>query len=39
MKTFAQFITEAVSTLASQEAKTRGLKGDGHGDWYDNQGN
>jgi hypothetical protein len=39
MKTFAQFIKEAVSTLASQEAKTRGLKGDGHGDWYDNQGN
>jgi hypothetical protein len=39
MKTFAQFIKEAVSTLASQEAKSRGLRGDGHGDWYDAQGN
>jgi hypothetical protein len=39
MKRFAQFIKEAVDTLASTEAKNRGLKGDGHGDWYDNQGN
>lgn len=39
MKSFAQFIKEAVETLASIEAKNKGLKGDGHGDWYDNQGN
>jgi hypothetical protein len=39
MKSFARFIKEAVETLASTEAKTRGLKGDGHGDWYDSQGN
>jgi hypothetical protein len=39
MKRFAQFIKEAVETLASTEAKNRGLKGDGHGDWYDSQGN
>lgn len=39
MKTFAQFIKEAVETLASTEAKNRGLIGDGHGDWYDRQGN
>ena len=39
MKSFARFIKEAVETLASTEAKNRGLKGDGHGDWYYNQGN
>ena len=39
MKSFPRFIKEAVETLASTEAKNRGLKGDGHGDWYDNQGN
>jgi hypothetical protein len=39
MKSFSQFIKEAVETLASTEAKNRGLVGNGHGDWYDNQGN
>jgi hypothetical protein len=39
MKTFSQFLKEAISTLASKEAKSRGLVGDGHGDWYDKQGN
>lgn len=39
MKSFAQFVKEAVQTLASTEAKNRGLVGDGHGDWYDKQGN
>lgn len=39
MKTFAQFIKEAVETLASTEAKNRGFVGNGHGDWYDKQGN
>ena len=35
MKTFAQFIKEAVQTLASTEAKNKGLVADGHGDYYD----
>lgn len=39
MKSFANFFTEAVETLASSEAKNRGLVGNGHGDWYDKQGN
>lgn len=39
MKTFAHFFQEAVETLASTEAKNRGLQGNGHGDWYDKQGN
>ena len=39
MKQFTQFITEARTTKASQEAKRLGLVGDGHGDWYDRQGN
>jgi hypothetical protein len=39
MKTFVQFIKEAVETLASTEAKNRGLVADGHGDYYDKQGN
>jgi hypothetical protein len=39
MKSFSQFIREAVETLASTEAKNRGLVGNGHGDWYDKQGN
>ena len=39
MKSFANFFQEAVETLASTEAKNRGLTGNGHGDWYDQQGN
>jgi nicotinic acid mononucleotide adenylyltransferase len=39
MKNFKQFVTEAVETSASAQAKKMGLRGDGHGDWYDNQGN
>ena len=38
MKQFHQFITEARTTKASQEAKRLGLVGDGHGDWYDRTG-
>ena len=38
MKTFAQFIKEAIQTLASTEAKNKGLVGDGHGDYYNKQG-
>ena len=39
MKSFGQFIKEAVKTAASTEAKMKGLKGDGHGGWYDAKGN
>ena len=39
MKSFGQFLTEAVKTAASAEAKMKGLKGDGHGGWYDQKGN
>jgi hypothetical protein len=38
MKTFAQFIKEAIQTLASTEAKNKGLVADGHGDYYNKQG-
>ena len=38
MKKFSKFIAEA-ATAASQQAKRLGLQGDGHGDWYDKQGN
>jgi len=38
MKNFSQFVTEAKTTSASQQAKRLGLVGDGHGDWYDKQG-
>jgi hypothetical protein len=36
MKTFRQFILEATS--ASDQAQRLGLRGDGHGGWYDTQG-
>ena len=39
MKSFNQFLTEAITTSASTQAKRMGLVGDGHGDWYDQQGN
>jgi len=39
VKSFGQFLTEAVKTAASTEAKMKGLKGDGHGGWYDAKGN
>lgn len=38
MKSFNQFISEVV-TQASEQAKRMGLQGDGHGDWYDKEGN
>ena len=38
VKSFGQFIIEAVKTAASTEAKMKGLKGDGHGGWYDTKG-
>jgi hypothetical protein len=39
MKSFRQFISEALETIASSQAKQMGLQGNGHGDWYDTQGN
>jgi hypothetical protein len=39
MKSFRQFISEALETVASAQAKQMGLQGNGHGDWYDSQGN
>lgn len=38
MKKFSQFILEAKETRASEQAKKLGLVGDGHGDWYNAQG-
>lgn len=38
MKRFSQFIIEAKETRASEQAKKLGLVGDGHGDWYNSQG-
>ena len=38
MKSFSQFFQEARETSASQEAKKLGLSGDGHGGWYDTNG-
>ena len=38
MKKFSQFIIEAKETRASEQAKRLGLVGNGHGDWYNTQG-
>ena len=38
MKNFSHFITEAQESQASQRAKKMGLKGDGHGGWYNASG-
>ena len=38
MKRFTNFLTEARETSASAEAKRLGLGGDGHGGWYDKNG-
>ena len=38
MKSFKKFISEIV-TQASTQATKLGLQGDGHGDWYDKEGN
>lgn len=39
MKRFLDFLSEALETSASTQAKRLGLIGNGHGDWYDRQGN
>ena len=38
MKKFSQFLSEAGETTVSAQARKQGLKGDGHGGWYDQQG-
>ena len=38
MKGFGDFFSEARSSQASEKAKKLGLKGDGHGGWYDRSG-
>lgn len=38
MKSFSHFLLEAKETRVSQQAKQLGLVGDGHGDWYNAQG-
>jgi len=38
MKGFGDFFSEARSSQASEKAKKLGLKGDGHGGWYDRAG-
>lgn len=38
MKSFSNFLLEARSSKASLQARRLGLTGDGHGGWYDNNG-
>jgi len=38
MKRFIQFLKEATTSQASQQATRLGLQGDGHGAWYDKNG-
>ena len=38
MKNFLKFFTEAKASAASERAKKMGLKGDGHGGWYNAAG-
>ena len=39
MKSFFNFLSEVRTSQASQEAAKRGWTGDGHGSWYDKEGN
>lgn len=38
MKSFFQFLSEAAASTAVQQAARMGLKSDGHGGWYDKNG-
>jgi hypothetical protein len=38
MKSFSRFLTEATQSLAVLQAKRLGLTSDGHGGWYDKEG-
>ncbi len=39
MKSFLNFLSEVRTSNASQEAAKRGWTGDGHGSWFDKEGN
>ena len=39
MKSFFNFLKEARTSSVSDQAQSRGLTGDGHGNWYDKEGN
>ena len=39
MKQFLNFFSEARSTQASVQAHKKGWTGDGHGSWFDKEGN
>ena len=39
MRTFLSFCSEARTSRISDQAERAGLTGDGHGNWFDNQGN
>ena len=39
MRTFLSFCSEARTSRISDQAIRAGLTGDGHGNWFDNQGN
>ena len=39
MRTFLSFCSEARTSRISDQAERAGLTGDGHGNWYDKQGN
>ena len=38
MKNLLQFLTEAGTSKASEQAKKLNLKSDGHGSWFDSRG-
>ncbi len=38
MKSFLNFIKEASASVAVQQASRMGLQSDGHGGWYDKDG-
>ena len=39
MKSFFNFLKEARTSSVSDQAQSKGLIGDGHGNWYDKEGN
>ena len=39
MKSFFNFLKEARTSSVSDQAQSKGLMGDGHGNWYDKEGN
>ena len=39
MKSFFNFLKEARTSSVSDQAQSKGLTGDGHGNWYDKEGN